>query len=38
VTEAGDTANMKLAFEFLGETFSQDVKMTKKEGKWVADK
>ncbi len=34
----GDNATMKMAYEFLGETFSQDVKMVKKDGKWIADK
>ncbi|HFC29507.1 MAG TPA: hypothetical protein ENJ44_00520 [Oceanospirillales bacterium] len=38
VQENGDTANMKLAFDFLGQTFNQDVKMVKKDGKWVAEK
>ena len=38
VTSSGDNARMKLAYEFLGETFSSDVKMLKKDGKWVADK
>lgn len=34
----GDTATMKMAYKFLGETFNQDVKMVKKDGKWIADK
>ncbi len=34
----GDTATMKMAYKFLGETFNQDVKMVKKDGQWVADK
>ncbi len=34
----GDNATMKMAYEFLGETFNQDVKMVKKDGKWVAEK
>ncbi len=38
VTDNGDSAKMKMAYEFLGETFSQDIKMLKKDGKWVADK
>ncbi len=38
VSDNGDSANMKMAYKFLGETFSQDVKMLKKDGKWVADK
>jgi len=38
VVTNGDTANMKLAYEFLGESFKQDVKMVKKDGKWTADK
>ncbi|VAW41112.1 hypothetical protein MNBD_GAMMA01-1746 [hydrothermal vent metagenome] len=38
VVESGDNASMKLAYEFLGQTFSQDVKMIKKDGKWTADK
>ncbi len=38
ITDNGDNASMKMAYEFLGETFSQDIKMLKKDGKWVADK
>ncbi|MBL4661214.1 MAG: hypothetical protein JKY19_12725 [Alcanivoracaceae bacterium] len=38
VMENGDNASMKLAYKFLGQTFNQDMKMVKKEGKWVADK
>jgi hypothetical protein len=38
VVDSGDNAKMKIAYDFLGETFSQDVKMKKKDGKWVADK
>jgi len=38
VSESGDSAKMKVAFDFLGETFSQDVKMAKKDGKWIAEK
>jgi len=34
----GDNATMKMAYEFLGETFNQDVKMVKKDGKWIAEK
>jgi len=34
----GDNASMKLAYDFLGESFKQDVKMVKKDGKWTADK
>lgn len=34
----GDSATMKMAYNFLGETFNQDVKMVKKDGQWVADK
>jgi hypothetical protein len=29
---------MKVAFDFLGESFSQDVNMKKVDGKWTADK
>lgn len=38
VVENGDSANMQLAYEFLGETFTQTITMLKKDGKWVADK
>lgn len=38
VNQSGDSASMKLAYEFLGQSFDQDVKMSKKEGKWVAEK
>lgn len=38
VVTNGDTASMKLAYNFLGESFKQDVKMIKKDGKWTADK
>ena len=38
VKENGDNASMKVAYEFLGETFSQDVNMKKQNGKWIADK
>jgi hypothetical protein len=38
VVTTGDTASMKLAYDFLGESFNQDVKMVKKDGKWTADK
>ncbi len=38
VQTSGDTATMKMAYKFLGETFKQDVKMIKKDGKWIADK
>ncbi len=38
VQTSGDTATMKMAYKFLGETFNQDVKMVKKDGKWIADK
>lgn len=38
VSDNGDSASMKMAYEFLGETFSQEVKMLKKDGKWIADK
>jgi hypothetical protein len=34
----GDNATMKLAYKFLGESFNQNVKMVKKDGKWVAEK
>jgi len=37
VTENGDTATMKVAWELLGESFASDVKMMKKDGKWSAD-
>ncbi len=37
VQTAGDSATMKLAYEFLGQSFDQDVKMVKKEGKWTTD-
>ncbi|MBL4772110.1 MAG: hypothetical protein JKX98_00395 [Alcanivoracaceae bacterium] len=38
VVENGNNASMKLAYEFLGQSFNQDVKMIKKDGKWIADK
>lgn len=38
VVTNGDNASMKLAYEFLGESFKQDVKMVKKDGKWTAEK
>ncbi|MCF6288262.1 MAG: hypothetical protein L3J53_03375 [Proteobacteria bacterium] len=38
VNTTDDSASMKVAYDFLGETFSQDVKMLKKDGKWIADK
>lgn len=38
VQTAGDSATMKLAYEFLGQSFDQDVKMVKKDGKWMTDK
>jgi transcription elongation GreA/GreB family factor len=38
VQTAGDSATMKLAYEFLGQSFDQDIKMVKKDGKWTADK
>jgi len=38
VVDNGDNASMKIAYEFLGQTFSQDLKMLKKDGKWIADK
>lgn len=38
VVEDGDNATMNLAYDFLGQTFNQDVKMVKKEGKWITDK
>jgi hypothetical protein len=37
VQTAGDSATMKLAYEFLGQSFDSDVKMIKKDGKWMAD-
>lgn len=36
VVETGDTASMKLAYEFFGESFDQTVKMKKENDKWVA--
>ncbi len=38
VNTSGDNATMQMAYKFLGESFSQEVKMVKKDGKWVADK
>ena len=38
VNTSGDNATMQMAYEFLGETFNQEVKMLKKDGKWIADK
>lgn len=38
VNTNGDNATMQMAYEFLGETFSQEVKMLKKDGQWIADK
>jgi hypothetical protein len=38
VVDNGDNATMKLAYEFLGQEISQDVKMIKRDGKWVTDK
>jgi major membrane immunogen (membrane-anchored lipoprotein) len=38
VNNSGDSAVMKVAYEFLGESFSQDVNMKKVDGKWTADK
>lgn len=38
VQENGDNATMKLAYEFLGQTISQDVNMVKKDGKWTTVK
>lgn len=38
VQDNGDSAVMKVAYEFLGETFSQEVNMQKKDGKWLSDK
>lgn len=38
VVENGDTANMNLAYDFFGESFTQTVKMKKVNGQWVADK
>jgi len=38
VVENGDSASMKLAYKFLGESIVQDVKMVKKDGKWTASK
>lgn len=37
VEENGDSANMKIAYDFFGESFNQDVKMKKVNGQWVAD-
>ncbi len=34
----GDNATMKVAYKFLDKTFNQNVKMVKKDGKWIADK
>lgn len=38
VVENGDSATMNLAYDFLGQTFDQDVKMVKKDGKWLTEK
>lgn len=38
VVTNGDNASMKLAYDFLGESFKQEVKMIQKDGKWTADK
>ncbi len=38
VNENGDNATMKLAYEFLGQTINQDLKMVKKDGKWATVK
>jgi len=38
VVENGDSAKMKLAYEFLGESFKQDIEMVKQDGKWVGKK
>jgi hypothetical protein len=38
VVENGDNATMNIAYDFLGQTFDQDVKMVKKDGKWLTDK
>jgi hypothetical protein len=37
VNNSGDLAKMKVAFDFLGESFSQDVNMKKVDGKWTAE-
>ena len=38
VQENGDSATMKVAYEFLGQTFSQNVEMVKLNDKWTAKK
>lgn len=35
VETVGDSSTMKLAYEFLGQAITQDVKMENKDGKWV---
>jgi len=37
VEENGDSAKMKIAYEFFGESFNQEVKMKKVNGQWLAD-
>ena len=37
VVENGDSASMKLAYDFFGESFNQTIKMKKVDGQWLAD-
>jgi hypothetical protein len=38
VDNQGETAVMKVAYDFLGQSFTQNVKMHKKDGQWLSDK